>query len=211
MKNITIGLCLAGLIGFAGAIAAQTANPQKPAYPPTATATEEKTVTLTGCLQKGERPNTWVLKNVTGDTAAVFGTMKPAEPGKPAGTAGTAALSVTLQPAAGVNLAEHVGHTVEITGMVVPQGRQPKKEDDQAAGPTVPPAIPGATPPSANPAGANPVNPPAATPAIPPAGDPAARPADPQVPADAAAIGTSGAKREHRVNVKTITHKAEKC
>lgn len=187
MKNITKGLCLAVLLSFSAGLAAQQPPPAKPTTPPTMPQTpaatmakDDKSVTVVGCLQKGDKPNTWILTNVTGDTAAIFGTAstRPSTPGA-AGTSGTA-MTVTLQPTAGVNLAEHVGHQIEVIGMVVPQGR-PKKDDDA-------PAI--------NPDS----NPPA--PPIPPAANP---------PAPTDVVGTSGSSMDHRLNVRTVNHKADKC
>lgn len=200
MKNTTIGVCLAGLISLTAALAAQTPPPQAPASPTGAGPAgpkDEKTISLTGCLQKGDRPNTYILSNVTGDTAAIFGrtaTMapRPTEPVKlgTAGTSGVAPMIVTLQETAGVSLAEHVGHKVEVTGMVVPQGR---KKDDDAAGLTLP--------------GANP-----------PAGQAEARPAQTEARTDVnpenaggREVGTAGAKAEPRVNVRTVNHISPKC
>jgi len=82
-----------------------------PANPATAqqptTRPEPKPVVLTGCVGGG--PAAFTLTNAMAATT-------PAKPGEsPVGTAGIAS-SYDLTPRAGVDLAAHVGHKVEITG-----------------------------------------------------------------------------------------------
>jgi hypothetical protein len=81
-----------------------------------------KTVTATGCLRAGEQPNSFVLSNVKWADKA---------PGATAGTSGTAAspaptssLKLVGAPA-GVQLTEHIGQTVEVTGTLSDKDKSP--------------------------------------------------------------------------------------
>jgi hypothetical protein len=69
-----------------------------------------------GCLEKGSTPNAFVLNVLE----------MPGTPGSTRGTSGTTGSSGPpghrMPLVGGTNMAAHVGHKVEITGMVVPQG-----------------------------------------------------------------------------------------
>lgn len=97
--------------------ASQTADkPSKPADQKTKSASA---VTLTGCLAAGETPNAFTLTNVKTDTSASAG----AQTGT-SGTGATVDSSVRLIGApARLNLKEHVGHAVKVTGSWAPQAR----------------------------------------------------------------------------------------
>lgn len=116
-----------------GASAQATQSPAEQP-PPQAKQADEKTVTLTGCLAAGDKPDTFKLTNI--GVAA-----KPAaQPGEMVGTTGIKtgeALQLIGTDAA--KLKQHVGHTIAVTGMLVPQ-----KEGQAAAPATADPARPGA-------------------------------------------------------------------
>lgn len=129
MKRVVIATCVA--LACAVSLAAQTpASQDKPAAGQPAAA--DKGVTLKGCLRAGDSPDTFVLANAmpasgaTGTTGAAAG-------------AATTAKTVRLTGApAGMNLKDHVGHTVEITGMMTGQGAKsatPPPSDKPAGAP----------------------------------------------------------------------------
>jgi hypothetical protein len=69
-----------------------------------------KKMTLTGCLETGSTPNTYVLNHVTVSHEGTAGMGKqPSEMPK-------AETSYTLTAASSVNLKDHVGHKVEVAG-----------------------------------------------------------------------------------------------
>lgn len=111
--------------------------------------TDEKTVTIVGCLRAGDTPNTYVLANVKDESAGTMRQPQPSDPSNPpanppsnppanppstppttepqdpsVGTSGMAKEAVKLIGApANVDLSKHVGHTVAITGSWAPQAR----------------------------------------------------------------------------------------
>jgi len=101
MRYKAIGISLALACCLVLAVAAQT--------PSTGTKGQGKEVSLTGCLQSGTEANTFILKNI-GEQAAA-GTERPAELAK-------AETEYRLIADANVNLKEHVGHKVEVTGTI---------------------------------------------------------------------------------------------
>ena len=111
MKRVFAATCLAA--AFAVGLAAQ-----QPPQTPSQTADKDKTVTLTGCVRAGEQPGSFVLADVKSDDKAGSATGAT-------GTSGTmpsanrelenATLRLIGAPAS-VNLSEHVGHTVQVTG-----------------------------------------------------------------------------------------------
>ena len=135
MKRILATACFA--LAAAVALAAQS-YPQEQPKGKAATATDEKTVTVTGCLRAGDAPDTFILANAKQDVPAGE---------KPTGTTGKAAIApestlrLTGVPA-NLNLKAHVGHTVQLSGTTVAKGTS---ESSGAAG--TPPAQP-ATPPA---------------------------------------------------------------
>ena len=130
MKRVFAATCLAA--SFAVGLAAQ----QPPQTPPSQAADKDKTLTLTGCVRAGDQPGSFVLANAKADDKAPGAT----------GTAGTTAApdakaieNATLRlvgAPASVNLSEHVGHPVQVTGTVAPSdkamgtsGAEPSKSD----------------------------------------------------------------------------------
>lgn len=109
MKRIVIGSCVA--VACAVSLSAQTqGGTSKPQSPPTtkeqsaqkSTPTDDKGAVLRGCLRAGDQSGTYVLSNASA-------------------TSGATLKDQTVQltgSSAGVNLKEHVGHTVEVTGML---------------------------------------------------------------------------------------------
>jgi len=75
-----------------------------------------KDVNLTGCLQAGMEPNTFILKNVSTQAAAGSET-RPAELAK-------ADAEYRLTADATVNLKDHVGHKVEVSGIITGQTQE---------------------------------------------------------------------------------------
>ena len=128
MNRLIISTCAA--LAFAVGLAAQTPAPagQTPAKPDQAAAAD-KSITLKGCLRAGDAPDTYVLANAAPTTE----------------TAGTAGGAATIKgqdvrligSPAGMNLKEHVGHTVEATGTIAPQS---EKSSAPAATPGAPAA-----------------------------------------------------------------------
>lgn len=121
---------------FLVSAAAQT-TPAQAEQTPQAKQADEKTVTLTGCLAAGDQPDSFRLTNIgVGE--------KPAkEPGEMVGTTGIkTGGSVQLIGTDAAKLKAHVGHTVAVTGMLVP------RKEGQAATPATPdpprPATPAA-------------------------------------------------------------------
>jgi hypothetical protein len=133
MKRILIGSCAA--LACAVSLAAQTPasppqDPPKPTAPSASSSSAEKSVTLKGCLRAGEQPDAFVLANAS-------------TPTETAGTTGTTAApamknqTVRLIGApTGISLKDHVGHTVEVTGMIAPQGARPSAGATPPAGAT---------------------------------------------------------------------------
>ena len=124
MKRLFTGTCLA-------ALCAVTLSAQTPSQPPASASQDTmKTVTATGCLRAGDQPNTFVLSNVKWSDKAA---------GSATGTSGTAAPAPTssslklVGSPAGVQLTEHIGKTIEVTGTIEkpsaaaapPAGEQP--------------------------------------------------------------------------------------
>jgi hypothetical protein len=113
-------LASAGLALFAAAtLAAQTSAPQT--QPQTS---KEKIVTVTGCLRNGEEPGTFVLSNLkwkdnTDRPTGTSGTTAADEKGTSGATLRLVGSAVATQ------LSEHVGHSVELTGVIIDEPDQP--------------------------------------------------------------------------------------
>ncbi len=72
-----------------------------------------KTVTYTGCVQTGTETRTYILNNVI-----------PIAKTETTGTSGTVTTTTyALVPEGKVDLQEHVGHKVEVTGVLIPAGK----------------------------------------------------------------------------------------
>jgi hypothetical protein len=115
MTRVFTGTCLAVLCAAGLAAQAPTGSAEPQAQD------SMKTVTVTGCLRAGEAPDTFVLSDAKLDDK---GRTTPS----PTGTSGTgSAAAATAAPAttvrlvgspAGVTMTEHIGHTVEVTGVL---------------------------------------------------------------------------------------------
>ena len=105
MKHKAIATSLALSCCLAFALAAQ--------YPAGGTKSQAKETSLTGCLEAGTVPNTFVLKNVSAETSAG----SEAKPTELAKTESEYALTAVGK----VNLKDHLGHKVEVTGVIMAQ------------------------------------------------------------------------------------------
>jgi hypothetical protein len=140
MMRVFTSTCLAMVCAAGLAAQSQTAD-QRKADP---ARTDEKSVTIVGCLRAGDTPNTFILANVKDESASKAPMMEPnpanptnpparpteppsnpaTPPNPPAtqdpstiGTSGAMKDEVRLIGApASVDLSKHVGHTVAITG-----------------------------------------------------------------------------------------------
>jgi hypothetical protein len=88
----------------------------------TKTEGETKMVTYTGCLDKGTETQTFVLNKVVPVT-----TTKTTEVAGTGGSITSTSTSYILVPGEKVTLQQHVGHKVEVTGMLVPAGDSKSK------------------------------------------------------------------------------------
>jgi len=80
---------------------------------------EPQTTTFTGCLQTGTEAKTYILDKVApSKTAEVVGTTGETSP----------VTKVELIPSEQVQMQEHVGHKVEVTGALIPPGKGVKAE-----------------------------------------------------------------------------------
>jgi hypothetical protein len=137
MTRKIAGTCFAAVLGFALSAAAQTPpsssspSPSTPSTPQTAPAPTSpypssqssssdkmdkagKSSKLTGCVQSGTSAGTFELTNIKkgmkSDSASAS-----TDPGA-AGASAASSKTVKLVAAAGVDLSQHVGHQVEVTG-----------------------------------------------------------------------------------------------
>jgi hypothetical protein len=99
MKRLSILCFIFCLGGFAAAAATKSAHPAGG-------------LSLTGCLQKGDEPNTYLLTNVTGAAADRWELV-----GAPAS----------------LKMDDHVGHKVEVHGSAVSAATAEKLEHDKGA------------------------------------------------------------------------------
>jgi hypothetical protein len=116
------------IVACAFLVSAAAQTPQPPTEQPQQQAKEsaEKTVTLTGCVATGDQPDTFKLTNIgVGE--------KPArQPGEMVGTTGIkTGEALQLIGIDAPKLKQHAGHTVAVTGVLVP-----RKEGQAAAPPT---------------------------------------------------------------------------
>jgi hypothetical protein len=97
-------------------VASVAAQPPAQQQPPQAKPADDRAVTLTGCLAAGERPDTFKLTHVRAADRA------EAKPGEVVGTTGLkTGDAVELIGTDAAKLKAHVGHTVSVTGMLVPR------------------------------------------------------------------------------------------
>jgi hypothetical protein len=72
-----------------------------------------KTVTYTGCVGSGTETRSYILQNVV-----------PVSTTQTTGTGGTTTITTyALVPEGKVELQEHLGHKVEVTGVLIPAGK----------------------------------------------------------------------------------------
>jgi hypothetical protein len=138
MNRIIPSVCIA--LAFAVSLGAQSTSQYPSEQPQSQKMSSGDSVSLTGCLREGDTPGTYVLTDLDSSALRELG----AEPSGTAGTtgapgaaAGSAAgskdIKVQLSPQATVDLKEHVGQQVSVTGML-----------DKAAGATGTTGAPGA-------------------------------------------------------------------
>jgi hypothetical protein len=71
-------------------------------------------ITYVGCVKPGTTTGTWVLENAEAQKAGATGS-------RAVGTSGGSTMTLSLDPAATVNLKAHANHKVEIVGMMSAQ------------------------------------------------------------------------------------------
>ena len=112
MKRMIAAGALASLVAWAGAPARAAQTPE----------TKGKTVSLTGCLAKGETADSFTLNKATmaGDKAAAAGAAgeKTGAAGEKTGAADAQGATYHLTPGKVQKMEAHVGHTVQITGTI---------------------------------------------------------------------------------------------
>lgn len=121
MKRWVVWTSVVGMMSFAVGLAAQESSALSQASSQAAVQ-QEKDVTVTGCLQKGDKADTFMLTSLTGDTSWLPAPAPKA--GSATGTAGTEK-RIRVEAAADVKLAEHVGHRIEVTARFIP-GKEAK-------------------------------------------------------------------------------------
>ncbi|MGE4085843.1 MAG: hypothetical protein AB7H93_22870 [Vicinamibacterales bacterium] len=163
---------VAGTLTVAHTPTPSSPRPQTPSPSPSTPArTDDKTITVTGCLKAWDASmdtgrggsttppattaaNRFVLSNVTADMS---GTAKPATgtatPGRPSPEAGGHSMGArddtqyVLTADSGVNLSAHLNHQVRVTGkMTEPADRPAPATRPTAPTPTRDPSRPGETP-----------------------------------------------------------------
>jgi hypothetical protein len=103
-------LCLAASVVMAQAPAVDKPAGNPSAAQPSSTMVGNKT-TYVGCVKPGTSTGTWVLENAEAQKAGAMGSAA-------VGTSGRSTMTLTLDPAATVNLKAHANHKVEIVGMM---------------------------------------------------------------------------------------------
>jgi hypothetical protein len=123
MKSIISAACLSLALAVA-AVGAQSHHHQQEA------GEKAGTVTLTGCLERGTEPNTYVLRHVTADFM-----IDPHHEEETEATTGEAATTFWLDGTEDIdmNLEEHIGHTVEVTGRIAPKVEEETTERETEA------------------------------------------------------------------------------
>lgn len=124
MNRIIPSACIA--LACAVTLGAQSAGTQYPSEQPQSQkmSSSDKTVSLTGCLREGDAPGTYVLTDLDASALRELGAGTTGTSGTtPSGTSGMAAsgskdVKVQLSPEASVNLKDHVGQQVSVTGML---------------------------------------------------------------------------------------------
>jgi hypothetical protein len=110
MRRFLITFVIA--VGCAGVLDIQT-NAQTSESKTKVKTEHAKTMTYTGCVQTGTQTRTYTLQNVM-----------PISKTETSGTAGTTTtITYALVPEETVELQSHVGHKVEVTGVLIPAGK----------------------------------------------------------------------------------------
>jgi len=115
---------------FAVGLSAQAPAPQsQPQSQPAESKDAAKNVTVTGCLKAGDTPESFMLSDLKWGSDKAVGTAGSAAPA-------ISATSVKLvgSPSSG-KLADHVGHTIEVTGSIEKADKAPSAAADPAAKP----------------------------------------------------------------------------
>lgn len=142
MKSTILGVGLA--FACAVTLGAQSTSPTQ-SYPSSDTPKQmssdkakdkkdKKSVTLSGCLREGDAPGEFVLANVDMSQMSGMKGHDTTSTTTPSGTSGSTgswagdkASKITLVSAASVNLKEHVGHRVEVTGTLAGMDKDKSK------------------------------------------------------------------------------------
>lgn len=119
MKKMLTALWLP--VALSVAIAAVGAPKQKQDSSMQGSSPSSSQITLTGCLQTGTEPNTYVLTNATTSSAKSKHGGKTGSNQAPSEMA-RAESSYILVPESGMDLSKHVGHRVRVTGTIEGQG-----------------------------------------------------------------------------------------
>ena len=122
MKRTLGASTLAIAVGLVAVSSAQAPAP-RPQDP--APMKDDKMVSVTGCLRTGNEAGSFVLANVSDDTAARPPESDPPVPSTPAMDRGPAAPGYKLIAASGVDLKSHVGHKVSVAGSLEPLAAAP--------------------------------------------------------------------------------------
>ncbi len=128
MKRVIAGTFMATV--FAVGLSAQAPAPQsQPQSQPAESKDAAKNVTVTGCLKAGDTPESFMLSDLKWASDKAVGTAGSAAPA-------ISATSVKLvgSPSSG-KLADHVGHTIEVTGSIEKADKAPSAAADPAAKP----------------------------------------------------------------------------
>ena len=125
MKRVIAGTFMATV--FAVGLSAQATSPQS--QPAQESKDAAKNVTVTGCLKAGDTPESFMLSDLKWASDKAVGTTGSAAPA-------ISATSVKLvgSPSSG-KLADHVGHTIEVTGSIEKADKAPSAAADPAAKP----------------------------------------------------------------------------
>ena len=107
---------IAALAFGCGLAVAASAQDTKTTTTTKSTGGEVKTVTYTGCVQTGTETRAYVLNKVMPVSRTTT------EPVGTSGTVTTTTTSYELVPAGTVEFQQHVGHKVEVSGMMIPAG-----------------------------------------------------------------------------------------
>jgi hypothetical protein len=152
-RKIAAG-CFAAMFGLAVSAGAQTpstpqtpspspSTPSSPSQPPASPTSPypssqsadrgAKESKITGCVAAGTSASSFELTNVKKG-------MSDAPSAAAAPSADTASKNVKLTAASGVDLAAHVGHTVEVTGSWAKSGDSPSSAAPSASSPSASPS-----------------------------------------------------------------------